>query len=34
MRHHSAGYYVRVEYEDEPLRENPPEVPKVDRLLR
>jgi len=29
-----VGYYVRVEYEDEPLRENPPEVPKVDRLLR
>ncbi|KAG2484517.1 hypothetical protein HYH03_016657 [Edaphochlamys debaryana] len=29
-----VGYYVNNEYVDEELRENPPEVPRVDRLQR
>ncbi|KXZ56087.1 hypothetical protein GPECTOR_2g969 [Gonium pectorale] len=29
-----VGYYVSNEYVDEELRENPPEVPRIDRLQR
>jgi len=29
-----VGYYVNNDYDDEDLRENPPEVVQVDRLIR
>ena len=29
-----VGYYVNNEYADEELRENPPEQPRVDRVVR
>ena len=28
------GYYVNNEYTDEQLKENPPEVPQIDKLSR